>query len=170
LVVPYSSSVAASAAFTSNTAGRGVIRGVIAAAAARASARVGAATSASASSLCITRPPIGASAGWSSSISRIEFLPQMSADVTTVTCDQSNAGSRSKPSSTPCATCERTVAPCQASGASRSSRYSARPVTFATPSTRGTEVPTGGIAPGPVGRDSSRGRSISGSNPSERAE
>src|SRR5437763_390300 len=55
----------------------------------------------------------------------------MSAAVTTTTSDQANAGSSSIASSTPCATSERTVAPCHASPASRSSRYCARPVTFA---------------------------------------
>src|SRR4051794_8637976 len=40
-----------------------------------------------------------------------------------------------------CARSERTATPCAAPGSARSSAYFARPVTFATPSTRGTEVP-----------------------------
>ncbi len=59
LVSPYSFTAAASDSSIVNTGGSARIFGVIDLAAANASARVGAATMASASSTCMTVPPIG---------------------------------------------------------------------------------------------------------------
>ena len=74
--------------------------------------------------------------------------PGMSSAVTTATRLQSNPGSSSIASSRACGTVERIVAPYQAPGNTRSSVYSARPVSLAGPSRRsgsGTARPSLGV-------------------------
>ncbi len=124
----------------SKTGGSGSVRRWIASRAARARAGSGAATSATGSATC--RISSATSAGWSSASEAITFSPGMSAAVTTTTCDQSNAGSRSMPSRRACASVARTVAPYHAPGTTRSSVNCEAPVSFAAPSRRtGSTLP-----------------------------
>ena len=97
----------------------------------------GAATSATGSATC--RISSATSAGWSSTIRATTFSPGMSAAVTTTTLDQSNAGSRSIPSSLACGSVARTVRPCHAPGTTRSSVKRAAPVSLSRPSRRSGE-------------------------------
>ena len=100
----------------SKTGGSGSVRTVIACRAARSVARSGAARSASGSAWCWISPPIGTRIGWSSLIELTMLSPGMSAAVTTMTVDQSKAGSRSSATNRACASVERIVAPNQAPG------------------------------------------------------
>src|SRR5215207_9327156 len=74
--------------------------------------------------------------GWSDLIELTMFSPGVSAALTTMTFDQSKAGSRSSASKVACASLERIVAPYQAPGTTMSSVYRAVPVSFAGPSRR----------------------------------
>ena len=87
--------------------------------ASRSVALSGAATRATGSAWC--RMTSAARAGWSALIELTMFSPGMSAAVRTTTRDQSKAGSSSMPSRRACGTVERSVAPYQAPGTTRSS-------------------------------------------------
>src|SRR5688500_10532919 len=74
--------------------------------------------------------------GWSDLIELTMLSPGMSAAVTTMTFDQSKAGSSSSASKVACASVERIVAPYHAPGMTMSSVYRAVPVSLAGPSRR----------------------------------
>ncbi len=81
--------------------------------------------------------------GWSSSISATTFLPGMSRKSTTVKPSRPRSCRIDRIS--PREIVGRTVAPWSIPGNERSSTYRAAPVTLATPSLRGTFLPTAAV-------------------------
>ena len=119
----------------SRTAGSGSVRSVIASRAARARAGVRRRDQRHGLRRHAGSRPRRAPAGPAAS-EATTFSPGMSAAVTTTTCDQSKAGSRSIPSSRACGSVARTVAPYHAPGTTRSSVKRVAPVSLSMPSRR----------------------------------
>ena len=133
----------------SKTGSIAAVRRVTRRLASRRVSRSAAASSATGSAWWRISPPSGTRIGWSSAMLATTFRPGMSSAVTTATRVQSKAGSSSIASRRAWGTVERIVAPYQAPGNTRSSAYSACPVSLAGPSRRvgiGTARPGTGVA------------------------